>query len=239
MGNAATDNDSPSGPVRLSRSGWEKGSDSDRWDDDRWDERQWDRSSGKSDEFELPVTPVLLIIGICVLVMLFSLAVPGLVYTQLALKGSLLSVRPWTILTHIFVHADFSHLFWNMLALFFFGTQLENRIGERRFLMVFLVSGLVGGLAEVLFSSGFIMGASGAVMGIMGCLALLAPEIRVIIFPIPLPISITVAIILFAAIDLFYQMSLGGSDGIAHMAHLAGLGAGLLFGNMLGRRGSY
>jgi len=91
----------------------------------------------------------------------------------------------------------------------------------------------IGGLIEMLFSTGFMLGASGGLMGVMGCLALIAPEIRVIIFPIPFPIGIPVATVLLALMDMFYQVSLGGADGIGHVAHLAGLGVGLVFGKMI------
>lgn len=210
--------------------GW--GKKDSRWDlDDRWDDDRW--KSGKKDYFTLPVSATMVILAICVLFSLARLIAPVPVMNYLALNPSLVMLRPWTLITHIFLHASFGHLFWNMLALFFFGTELERRLGDRMFLTVFLVSGVIGGIVEMMFSTGFMLGASGGLMGVMGCLALIAPEIRVIIFPIPIPIGIPVATVLLALMDMFYQVSLGGADGIGHVAHLAGLGVGLLFGKML------
>lgn len=205
------------------------------WDrDDRWDDGRW--KSGNKDYFTLPVSATMVILALCILFSLARLIAPVPVMNYLALNPALVVFRPWTLVTHIFVHADFGHLFWNMLALFFFGTELERRLGERMFLVVFLVSGVFGGIVEMMFSTGFMLGASGGLMGVMGCLALIAPEIRVIIFPIPIPIGIPVATVLLALMDIFYQVSLGGADGIGHVAHLAGLGAGLVFGKMLETR---
>lgn len=181
----------------------------------------------------------LAIIALCIIVSIGMAIDPWAVRGYLSLNPALVESRPWTLVTHIFVHADIGHLFWNMLALFFFGTELERRVGERNFLLVFFASGIFGGIIEMLVATGYMMGASGAIMGVMGALAIIAPEIRVIIFPIPIPLGIPLAIALLAFLDLYYQISLRGADGIGHMAHLAGLLAGLFLGQSFGRRRRY
>jgi membrane associated rhomboid family serine protease len=173
-----------------------------------------------------------IILGLCVLVFLLSLVAPGFVYGFLALNPRLLEERPWTLLTHMFVHASFDHLFWNMLFLFFFGTELERRIGERRFLAVYLISGIAAALAQIFVFPGVLVGASGALYGVLGCLALIAPEIRVLIF-FAIPLSIRWAVVLFALIDF---LMMGSADSIAHMAHISGLFIGLAYGYILRRR---
>jgi membrane associated rhomboid family serine protease len=84
-------------------------------------------------------------------------------------------------------------------------------------------------------SSNPMLGASGALYGVLGCLAIMAPEIRVLLFFV-IPLSIKYAVILFALIDF---MMMGSGDSIAHMAHLSGLVVGLIFGYMLKGRYRY
>ncbi len=109
------------------------------------------------------------------------------VIEYLSLIPAIMFDRPWTIITYMFVHLTFDHLFWNMLFLFFFGMALEQRIGERRFLIIYLLSGIVAAIVQVLALSGTdslipMVGASGALYGVLGCLAIIAPEIRVLLF---------------------------------------------------------
>jgi membrane associated rhomboid family serine protease len=169
------------------------------------------------------------ILAICVFVSLLSLIAPGFVYGYLALNPAYVMQRPWTLITHMFVHANFDHLFWNMLFLFFFGVELERRVGETRFLEIYMLSGLAAALGQMLVSTGTLLGASGALYGVMGCLAIIAPEIRVLLFFI-IPLRIQYAVVLFAFMDF---MMMGTGDSIAHAAHLTGLLVGLAFGYMM------
>ena len=155
--------------------------------------------------------------------------------SYLALIPAQLSSHPWTIITHMFLHADMNHLFWNMLFLYFFGIELESRVGESRFCQIYFLSGLAAAAGQMAVSGGAMLGASGALYGVLGCLAILAPEIRILFFFL-IPLSIRSAVVLFALIDFF---TMGSMDNIAHMAHLAGLLAGLIFGYMLKGRYSY
>jgi membrane associated rhomboid family serine protease len=174
----------------------------------------------------LPVTYSGAILAICVIVFFIRLIAPGFVDNYLALNPLYLASRPWTLITYMFVHAGFNHLFWNMLFLFFFGMELERRVGENRFLTIFILSGIVAAFGQMLVSTGMMVGASGALYGVLGCLAIIAPEIRVLLF-FAIPLSIRYAVILFALIDF---LSLGSADSIAHMAHVTGLFVGLAFG---------
>ena len=198
----------------------------DDWNDPApWETRSW-RSKIPTG---LPVSYSMAILAVCVFVSLLSLIAPDLVYSYLALNPAYVMQRPWTLITHMFVHANFDHLFWNMLFLFFFGVELERRVGETRFLEIYMFSGLAAALGQMLVSTGTLLGASGALYGVMGCLAIIAPEIRVLLFFI-IPLRIQYAVVLFAIMD-FSMM--GSGDSIAHAAHLTGLLVGLGFGYMM------
>lgn len=218
----------------LRLAGWRGGSRPDsEWDSDPWDDARY---APPSRGFGLPLTYSGIILVICVAVFLARSVAPALVFNYLALNPEFVMVRPWTLITHMFVHFNVDHLFFNMLFLFFFGTELERRVGENRFLQIFIVSGLIGAVGQMLITpTGLLMGASGALYGVMGCLAVIAPEIRVLLFFV-IPLSIRAAVVLFALLDL---TMMGAGDSIAHMAHITGLLAGLAYGKMLESRYRY
>ncbi|MCW3131350.1 MAG: rhomboid family intramembrane serine protease [Candidatus Methanospirare jalkutatii] len=137
--------------------------------------------------------------------------------------------RPWTLVTHIFLHASFEHFFINMLFLAFFAPVLERAVGSRNFLMVFFLSGIAAGVGWCLTSQSPVLGASGALCGVFGALAVLMPRMRVYFFFF-LPMEMWLAAILFALYDFFFAFS---GDHIAHTAHLSGLFFGMLAGVML------
>jgi membrane associated rhomboid family serine protease len=183
----------------------------------------------------LPVTYSGLILLACIVVFFISIIFPAFVYNYLALNPDYVMQRPWTLITHMFVHADFNHLFWNMLFLFFFGMELERRVGEKKFLQIYILSGIVAALGQMMISGGSMVGASGALFGVMGCLAIIAPEIRILLFFV-IPVSIRGAVVLFALIDF---LTLGSADNIAHMAHIVGLLVGLAYGQTMMRAPKY
>jgi len=214
---------------RLSlQAGWQRdGGRDDRWNDpDPWGDDRFSPTGG----FKLPLTYSGMILVICVLLFFVSVKAPVFTSNYLALNPAFVAARPWTLITHMFVHGNISHLLVNMIVLFFFGTELERRVGESRFLQIFIVSGLVAAIGQmVVVPTGYMVGASGALFGVMGCLAVIAPEITVLIYFV-IPLSIRAAIVLFAVIDFALM---GSADNIAHMAHITGLLAGLAYGGML------
>lgn len=186
--------------------------------------------------FALPLSYSGLILLICIVIFLLSLVVPtDIIRNYLALNPDYVMQRPWTLLTHMFVHANFNHLFFNMLVLFFFGMELERRVGETKFLEIYILSGIVAALGQMMVSGGFMVGASGALYGVMGCLAIIAPEIRVLLFFI-FPMSIRALVVLYALVDLLF---FGSPDNIAHMAHIVGLLVGLAFGLQMKKQPQY
>ena len=231
MRTGAKSGNAPSGPLLVQTGRREDFRRRDDWGNPAIGKSSWrDRiSSG------LPISYTGLILLICVVVYFLSLIAPGFVYSYLALNPDHLMQRPWTLITYMFVHASFDHLFWNMLFLFFFGMELERRVGDLKFLQIYLLSGIVAATAQMLISSGSLVGASGALYGALGCLAIIAPEIRVLIFFV-IPLSIRAAVVLFALIDF---LTMGASDNIAHMAHIAGLLVGLAFGYAMKKQPRY
>jgi membrane associated rhomboid family serine protease len=185
--------------------------------------------------FDLPISVSGAILATCIAVYFLSLVMPAQVYSYLALSPHYLMQRPWTLVTHMFVHANFDHLFWNMLFLFFFGMELERRVGEAKFLEIYIFSGIVAAMAQLMISPSNLVGASGALYGVLGCLAIIAPEIRVLLFFV-IPLSIRAAVVLFALVDF---LTMGSGDNIAHMAHIAGLLVGLAAGYFINRQTKY
>lgn len=93
----------------------------------------------------------------------FPMVLPSLVLVPITLPS-----RPWTAVTYMFLHANFIHILFNMLVLYFFGPMLEMRLGSRRFLGLYFVSGIVAALVSLFFTPrAIIVGASGAVYGII------------------------------------------------------------------------
>ncbi|MFB6093515.1 MAG: rhomboid family intramembrane serine protease [Halanaeroarchaeum sp.] len=151
----------------------------------------------------------------------------------------------WTWVTSIFAHSPngFLHIFFNSLVLYFFGPVVERRIGSRKFAVLFVASGAIAGLAQVLAQLALggvtpILGASGAIMALMGVLTVLNPNLRIYLyFVIPMPLWVFT--VLFAGYSLFVSSVYGvGFGGVAQLAHLAGLGIGLAYGVVLKRRGA-
>lgn len=136
--------------------------------------------------------------------------------------------KPYQLVTHMFAHGGFFHIAFNMYALWLFGSSLEKLWGPKRFLIFYLVCGLAAGITEMfLVPIGFAIGASGAVMGLLGAFAYTFPNVEFFILPIPFPIKAKYLAIIYAAIDLFGQFS-GFGGNIAHFAHLGGLAMGLI-----------
>ena len=178
-----------------------------------------------------------LIIGICTIAFFLSIIFPDFRWLMI-LHPDWIASNPlflWQLVTNIFFHGGFEHYLFNMLVLLFFGGELERRVGSSTYLRVFLLSGVAGSLGYMAFAYATnpgiaALGASGAIYGVMGCLAIIAPEIRVMLLFLPIPMGIRQMILLFAAIDL---LLLPVPDRIAHSAHLAGLFVGLYYGKKL------
>lgn len=157
-----------------------------------------------------------------VAVFLLTMASP-----QLQLALALIPVealaRPWTLFTYMFVHGGFLHILFNMIVLFFFGPRLELRMGGRDFLVLYFVSGLTAAAFSFFTPNAAIVGASGAIYGVMLAFAKYWPRDRIWIWGV-IPIEarwMVVALTVLAVFGIAGGMR-GRTDGIAHHAHLGG-----------------
>ncbi len=145
--------------------------------------------------------------------------------------------HPWVFFTSMFVHVGFWHLLFNMLMLYWFGRIVENLLGHRHILPIYLISGLAGGLFY-LISAGFIpalqnsfaYGASAAVMGFVLAAATLTPDSRLhLLFIGPVKLKyIAFALLLLDLFSIGWMANTGG-----HLAHLGGAAFGFLYINQL------
>ena len=179
---------------------------------------------------------VLILIGVNLIFFIAYLFNDSLIGT-LGLQPARWTNEPWTVLTSMFMHSGFLHILANMFTLFFLGSYLCNMIGDKWFIIIYFVGGIIGSFFFILFSlytslsnaNSLVIGASGAVFAVAGALTALAPKMKVMIFPIPAPIPLWVAII-----GGFLLMSF--LPGIAWEAHLGGLLVGLIAGFVLRKR---
>jgi len=152
-----------------------------------------------------------------------------------------------TLLTSMFVHAGFFHLIGNMLYLWIFGNNVEDAMGRGRFLLFYLLSGLGAALIQVAMSPASrvpMVGASGAISGVLGAYLLLYPQARILTL-IPLGLFTQVAEIPALIVLGFWivvQLANGlltfnfEGGGVAWFAHLGGIGAGMLLVGLFKRR---
>jgi membrane associated rhomboid family serine protease len=140
-------------------------------------------------------------------------------------------VRPWTLVTYMFLHGDIGHIFFNMIALVVFGPRVESRLGGRRFLALYAISGIVAALTATVMDLVVIgrlarlIGASGATFGITLAFARYWPTTQLYLFG-ALPVQARVLVIGYAILSLIGGF--GGGGGVSHFGHLGGfLGAWL------------
>lgn len=172
------------------------------------------------------------IVGATVVIFILQMLFP-LITDNFALIASRAWSEPWMFLSAIFLHADFMHLFFNMFGLALFGSLLEQIIGSKKFLGLYLGTGVFASLVAVWFYPAS-LGASGALMGVLGALAVMRPKMIIMLNFIPMPMW--VAVFVWAALDFIGFF--GGTTGIANVAHLAGLFSGLAVGySMKGKLG--
>ena len=139
--------------------------------------------------------------------------------------------HPWQIVTSMFTHQEFLHILANMWTLYFFGRAVLQMLGVRRFWIIYMIGGIAGSLLYIWLGDSYstAIGASGAIFALGGVLAVLQPKIKVIFFPIPIPMPLWVAIVGSATILSFLP-------GVAWQAHLGGLAFGAATGWYYRRR---
>jgi membrane associated rhomboid family serine protease len=153
----------------------------------------------------------------------------------LAFVPAYMFVRPWTIITYMFLHQGIAHILFNMLALYFFGPRVEQRLGPERFFVLYFISGSAGALLSFVFAPyAPIIGASAAIFGVMFAFARFWPRDRIYIMGI-IPIEARWLIILTTLYALMSGFG-GQRSGVADFAHLGGYAGGFLYLLFLERR---
>ncbi len=157
-------------------------------------------------------------------------------FSNIALKPAtiLSGEKLWTIVTSMFMHGNFTHLFLNLVSLWFIGLFVERLIGKKRFIYVYFGAGLFAGLLFILVAYFFnidmnvyAVGASGAIFGLGGLLAILTPRLPVLVFfVIPMPMWMA----MIALLGILWIFSLGLDIPIGNVAHLGGLLLGVAYG---------
>jgi membrane associated rhomboid family serine protease len=181
------------------------------------------------------VTPWVQRILIATVLMFFVQQTVSGVTSLLYFVPTQLLSRPWTIVTYMFLHGGLGHIFWNMLGLYFFGPRVESRMGPQRFITLYLVAGIVGALFSVVLAPrNPILGASGAVLGVLMAFARFWPRERLLIWGI-VPVEARWLVIIYAAIDILGFNGFGRL-GVANVAHLGGFAGALLYLLFLERR---
>lgn len=184
-----------------------------------------------------PMVRILLIINVAVF--LTAVLFPPLrtiIYTWFQLDASSWTgiFQLWRLITYQFLHASFWHILFNMIGLYYFGPILERQWGARRFLPFYLGCGTAGALFYILLVTvgllppGEMVGASGAILGLLAACAILFPNMALFIYFIPIPIPIRVAAFIFALL-YFVAIITGGSNAGGDAAHLAGMATGALY----------
>ena len=174
------------------------------------------------------MTPwVLRLIIANVAVYLIAMSSPALLNAFVLVPAFALT-RPWTVVTYMFIHGGFGHLFFNMLGLYFFGPRLEHRLGGRHFLALYFLSGIMGAVLSFFFSPYHpIVGASGGIFGVFLAFARYWPREKIYVYGI-LPIEARLFVLIMTALSIFFGLS-GKGGGVAHFAHLGGFLGGFLY----------
>jgi membrane associated rhomboid family serine protease len=139
-------------------------------------------------------------------------------------------LRPWTLVTYMFLHDPngFTHILFNMLGLYFFGPRVEERLGSRRFLILYFLSGLSGAIASIFFATNSaVLGASGALFGVMLAFARFWPDVQILFFFF-LPMPAYVAVLVMAGMSLYSGIT-HAQTGVAEFCHLGGFVGAYLY----------
>ena len=136
-------------------------------------------------------------------------------------------VRPWTFVTYMFLHGSWGHILFNMIALGFFGPRVEVQLGSRKFIALYLVSGVAGAVASYFTAPYGVIGASGAVFGVQLAFATYWPHERIYIWGV-LPLEAWLLVLLTTLYSVYAGLGTYGG-GVAHFAHLGGYAGAFLY----------
>jgi len=175
------------------------------------------------------LTWALILINLLVFLLVFSMPemLQEQIFQQLSFSWET-KFELWRWFTSLFLHVSPSHFFFNMLGLYFFGKVLEEEVNAHWFLAVYFGAGLLGNFAFMFTSTVPVVGASGAMFGVLGAAMLLNPIKRIHLYIFPLPLGmVAVAFLIFETLVVYLQPQEFAH--IANVAHLAGLVTGSIF----------
>ena len=162
-----------------------------------------------------------------------TLGRPMEVFLALSAAAAVRSLFVWQVFTYMFLHAGFTHLLFNMLTLWMFGTQLEREWGTRRFLKYYFLCGMAAGICVLLVNIAIgdwgvvTMGASGAIFGLLVAFGVLYPN-QTVLMSFLFPIKAKYMVMIYAAIELLLTIR-PGQSGISTIAHLGGMAFGYVY----------
>jgi len=139
----------------------------------------------------------------------------------------------WQLITYGFLHGNLTHLLFNMFALYMFGGEIERLLGERRYLVYYLVCVVGAAVAQLLVMNWLArpplptVGASGGVFGLLLAYGMAFPRRRLMLLFPPIPMPAWLFVTMYGLIELFLGVT-GSGQGVAHFAHLGGMAAGFL-----------
>jgi len=168
-------------------------------------------------------------------VVALALGSPGLIALLVLSPAGMAEGQYWQLLTYMWLHGDLWHLAFNMAGVYWLGRAVEDRIGARRFMWLYLTGGLAGGIFWWLANLGtrtFLLGASGAVLAVVMAFAVLYPRAPITLFPIPITVQARWLAVFYVIFSGVMALEQGGR--IAHIAHLGGLIVGFIYIRVLG-----
>ncbi len=138
-----------------------------------------------------------------------------------------------TLFFSLFMHGSFMHLFGNMIFLWIFGNNIEDYLGRFKFILFYLATGIIASLSHILFNWDSmipVIGASGAVSGVMGAYLILYPQkkVKTLVFVLIFITFIDIPAAVFLVIWFLFQFSYSSADGVAFLAHIGGFIAGII-----------
>ena len=149
----------------------------------------------------------------------------------------------WQYVTSMFMHANFSHIFFNMYGLWLFGKLVAPVLGLKRFLILYFISGLLGGLIYTVSAINepyfMLLGASGAVMGITVACGMLLPNTQFVLLFFPSPVKAKTLVIIYVGMNFLFKVAPVGDSNIAYLAHLGGALGAYVYLKIIYRKNSY
>lgn len=161
-------------------------------------------------------------------VFLFTFFIPNLIRYLAVYPLESVNYQHYQMITSMFTHAGIAHIFFNMLALLSFGPSCEIKLGERNFILFYIVSGIVGALLQLSFTSNPLIGASAAIFGLLAFSTMINPnqKVQIIFFPfVSFKAKWLVSLLILFEIYAAFSNS---NDGVGHFAHLGGALTGLV-----------